>query len=154
MDLQIPVAVGTDTYVAADFLFEGPDGVRISFGVKLFSNGETHPQLGTGYDVPSNSYMIDPPLGTDQQFVTAAQGSATTAGAPWLGWQHFAWSINQRQFAAALTYLMAQFPGKVASNDPAAYVLAELHLNAEFHFQPEPAELGWSMRGWTVSVAD
>jgi hypothetical protein len=154
MDLQVPVAVGTDTYVVADFLFEGPDGVRISVGVKLFGNGDAHPQVGTGYDAPSNSYMIDPPLGTDQQFVTVAPGSATTAGNPWIGWQHFAWSISQTQFVAALTYLAAQYPGKVPSTDPTDYVLAELHLNAELKFQPAPAELGWSMRGWSVSAAN
>jgi hypothetical protein len=154
MDLQVPVAVGTDTYVAADFLFVGPDGVRISYAVKLFGNGDTHPQFGTGYNEPSNAYTIASPLGIDQQFVTAAPGSATMAADPWIGWQHFAWSISQSQFVAALTYLMTQYPGKVTSADPAAYVLSEMHLNAEFHFQPAPAELGWSMTGWTVSAAE
>ena len=46
MDLQIPTAVGSDTYVLADFLFVGPNGVRISYGVKIFSNGEATQQTG------------------------------------------------------------------------------------------------------------
>ncbi len=150
MDLQIPTATGNDTYVVADLLFIGADGVRISYGISIFDNGQTRALVGTGYDVPSNSYMLNSPLGVDQQFVTQVPGSASWTGAPWLGWQHFEWSISQAQFVAALNYLAAQFPGKVQSTDPTQYMLAEVHLNAEFHFQPAPAELGWSMRGWKV----
>jgi hypothetical protein len=94
--------------------------------------------------------MLNSPLGLDQTFVTQVQGSASWTGVPWLGWQHFEWSISQAQFVAALNYLVAQYPGKVQSTDPTQYILAEVHLNAEFHFQPAPAELGWSMRGWKV----
>ncbi len=150
LDLQIPTAAGKDTYVVADLLFVGASGVRISYGIAIFDNGETRALVGTGYDVPSNSYMLNSPLGVDQRFVTQAQGSTSWTGVPWLGWQHFEWSISQAQFVAALKYLVAQFPGKVQSTDPTQYVLAEVHLNAEFHFQPAPAELGWSMRGWKV----
>jgi hypothetical protein len=153
MDLQIPTAVGNDTYVVADFLFKGPNGVRISYGVKIFNNGNANKVLGSRYDQDSNSYLLNSALGGDQQFVTQVQGSASTTGTPWLGWQHYEWSISQAQFVAALNYLVAEFPGAVQSTDPTAYVLAEVHLNAEFHFQPDPAELGWSMSGWTVSVA-
>ena len=152
MELQIPTAVGNDTYVVADFLFEDPNGVRISYGVKIFSNGEPNQVVGSGYDPDSNSYMLNSPLAGATQFVTQVQGSAATTGTPWLGFQHYEWSISQAQFVAGLNYLVAQFPGKVQSTDPTAYVLAEVHLNAEFHFQPDPAELGWSMSGWTVSV--
>ena len=150
MDLQIPTAVGKDTYVVADLLFKDPNGVRLSFGVKIFSNGVTQPIVGSGYDVPSNSYMLNSPLGVDQRFVTLVQGSASATGAPWLGWRHFEWSISQAQFVAGLNYLISQYPGKVQLTDPTQYVLAEVHLNAEFHFQPAPAELGWSMSGWKV----
>ncbi len=150
MDLQIPTAVGADTYVVADLLFTGPNGVRVSYGVVIFHNGQTRSSVGSGYDAPSNSYMINSPLGVDQRFVAQVQGSASFTGTPWLGWQHFEWSISPAQFVAALNYLDAEFPGKVQSTDPTQYVLAQVHLNAEFHFQPAPAELGWSMRGWTV----
>jgi hypothetical protein len=61
--------------------------------------------------------------------------------------------VSQAQFVAAINYLIAQYPGKVTTTDPTEYVLAEVHLNAEFHFQPDAAELGWSMTGWTVSIA-
>jgi hypothetical protein len=150
MDLQIPTAVGKDTYILADLLFKDPNGVRISYGVAIFHNGANHPVVGSGHDVPSNSYMLNSPLGLDQTFVTQVQGSSSWTGVPWLGWQHFEWSISQAQFVAALNYLVAQYPGKVQSTDPTQYILAEVHLNAEFHFQPAPAELGWSMRGWKV----
>jgi len=150
MYLQIPTAVGSDTYVVADFLFRGPNGVRLSFGAQIFHNGMTHAGVGSGYDAPSNSYMLNSPLEANQSFVTQISGSAFTTGTPWLGWQQFGWSISQAQFVAALNYLAGQFPAAALSTDPTQYALIEVHLNAEFHFQPNPAELGWSMRGWTV----
>ena len=150
MDLQIPTAVGNDTYVNADFSFIDPNGVRISMGIEIFHNGATNPVLGSGYDTPSNTYMLNSPLGVDQRFVTRVSGSGSATGVPWQGWQHFEWSISQAQFVAAINYLDAAFPGKVKTTDPTQYVLAEIHLNAEFHFQPDPAELGWSMQGWKV----
>ena len=67
MDLQIPTAVGNDTYVNADLMFIGPNGVRISYSASIFHNGSTHPVLGAGYDAPSNSYMLNSPLGVDQR---------------------------------------------------------------------------------------
>ncbi len=153
LNLQIPVASGNDTYVNADFLFVGPNGMRLNFGVKLFANGVTNPTFAASYDQPSNSYNFETPLDGSQQFISMTPGSAASAGAPWLGWQTFAWSISQSQFAAALNYMSAQYPQAVQSTNPAEYLLVEIHLNAEFHFQPEPAELGWSMSGWQVSVA-
>jgi hypothetical protein len=39
LNLQVPTAVGRDTYVHADLLFEGQNGVRISYSVGLFRNG-------------------------------------------------------------------------------------------------------------------
>ncbi len=153
MDLQIPTAAGLDTYVVADLLFEDPNGVRISLGAKIFNNGNPNEEVGSTYDTDSNSYTLNSPLAGVQQFVTQVSGGGPTTGTPWLGWQHFEWSISQAQFAAGLSYLAAQYPGKVTVTDPTQYVLAEVHLNAEFHFQPAPAELGWSMTGWTVSVA-
>jgi len=150
MDLQIPTAEGADTYVVADMLFTGPNGVRVSYGVEIFHNGQTRPRIGSNYDAPSNSYLINSPLGVDQQFVAQVQGSASFTATPWLGLRHFEWSISPAQFVAALNYLDAKFPGKLQSTDPTQYVLTQVHLNAEFHFQPAPAELGWSMRGWTI----
>jgi hypothetical protein len=151
MDLQIPTAVGNDTYVVADLLFEDAAGARISFGVEIFHNGAGgNPGLSTGYDAPSNSFMFNSPVGLDEQYITSAQGSAAFTGTPWLGWQHFEWSISHAQFVAALNYLAAQFPGQVQSTDPTQYALVQVHLNAEFHFQSAPAELGWSMRNWKV----
>jgi len=150
LDLQVPTAVGDDTYVVADLLFRGTNGVRISFGIKIFSNGVTQPVVGSGYDTPSNSYMLNSPLGVDQQYITLGQGSSVATGTPWVGWRHFEWSISQAQFVAGLNYLVSQYPGQVQSTDPTQYVLAEVHLNAEFHFGPAPAELGWSMSGLKI----
>lgn len=152
MELQVPTALGKDTYVVLDFLFKDPNGVRVSLGVKIFSNRDGSPAVGSGYDSPSNTYMLNSPIGVDQSFVTQAPGSASFMGIPWLGWRHFEWSVSRAQFAAALSYLVAQFPANVHSTDPTAYVLVEVHLNAEFHFQPDPAELGWSMTGLKVWV--
>jgi hypothetical protein len=71
MDLQIPTAAGKDNYVIADLLFEDPDGLRISYGVGIYSKESTHQNLEARYDAPSNSYLLNAPLGTDQRFVTA-----------------------------------------------------------------------------------
>jgi hypothetical protein len=150
MDLQIPTAVGNDVYVVMDFLFQDAAGVRISYGAEIFHNGTKNGGLFTGYDAPSNSYMFNSPVGVVQPYLTSAPGSAAFTGTPWMGWQHFEWSISQAQFVAALNYLVARYPGQVTSTDPTQYALVQMHLNAEFHFLASPAELGWSMRGWTV----
>jgi hypothetical protein len=150
MYLQVPTASGDNTYVLADYLFKGPNGVRLSFGVKIFTNGQPHPVMGSGHDTPSNTYMLNSPLLPNQSFLTMAHGSASATGTPWLGWQQFSWSVSQAQFVAGLNYLSSLYPGTLPTTDPTQYVLAEVHLNAEFHFQPDPAELGWSLRGWQV----
>jgi len=153
LDLQVPTASG-DAYVVADLLFKDPNGVRVSYGVKLFGNGVTNPVVGCGYDAPSNSYTIDSPLGIDERFVSKAANSTSDTGVPWLGLRHFEWSINQSQFTAALQYLATQFPGQIQVVDPTQYILAQVHLNAEINFLPSPAELGWSMSGlkiWLVN---
>ena len=82
MDLQIPTAVGADTYIVADLLFVGPNGARISYGVEIFHNGSTHSSVASGYDAPSNSYMLNSPLGIDQRFVARVKGSAAWTGTP------------------------------------------------------------------------
>jgi hypothetical protein len=150
MDLQIPSAVGKDAYIVADLLFEDARGTRISYGIAIFHNDGTHPVGGSGYDGPSNTYMLNVPLGVDQRFVTAAADSAASTVSTWSGWRHFDWSITEAQFVGAIQELTKQFPGKVTSTDPTQYVLAEVHLNAEFHTQGKPAALGWSMRNLTL----
>jgi hypothetical protein len=91
--------------------------------------------------------MINCPLGTDTRFLTKTSTSGSSTGTPWVGWRHFQWKIDQAQFVAAINRLAAQYPSKVQTTDPTQYVFAGIHLNAEFHYSPEPAELGWSMRG-------
>ena len=153
LELQIPTAAGAEAYVVADLLFMDLNGVRISYGIKIFSTGGVHPVVGSGYASDSNTYTLNSPLGVDERFVTKASASGSATGTPWSGWRHFEWSISQAQFVSGLNYLTTQFPGKVTSTDPAHYVLAEVHLNAEFHTMGQPAELGWSMRGlklWTT----
>ncbi len=153
VDLQIPTAVGHDAYVVVDFLFKDPNGLRISCGVSIFHNGGVKTAAGSAYDAPTNTYLLNSPLGIDQRFVTQASDSARATGTPWSGWRHFDWSISEAQFVSALQHLTATFPGQLISTDPTGYVLAEVHLNAEFHTQGQPAELGWSMRGleiWTT----
>lgn len=149
LDLQVPTASG-EAYVVADMLFQDPKGVRISYGVKLFANGATKPLVGCGFDAPSNSFTITSPLGIDERFVSMAATSSMDTGVPWLGWQHFAWSINQSQFTAALQYLATQFPGQIQNLDPTQYALVQEHLNAEINFLPSPAELGWSMSSFKI----
>jgi len=150
MDLQIPVALGPSTYVLADFLFVGSNGVRISYGIKIFMYNNAPSVVGGDYVADANVYQINSPLLANQLFVTPTSDSATATGTPRTGWQHFAWTISEAQFVAALNYLAAEYPGVLLSTDPTQYVLSQLHLNAEFHFQPGPAVLGWSMRGWQV----
>jgi hypothetical protein len=154
MDLQIPTASGSDTYCNVVFEFQDTAGVRISYGVDIFRNGSTNMQMSTGYDAPSNSYQLNAPLGAAQQYVTMAAGSAGVTGSTWVGWRSFQWSISEAQFAAALKYLSTIFPREVQDIDPTQYSLVEMHLNAEFHFNPEPATLGWSMTNWSVWLSD
>jgi hypothetical protein len=151
MDLQIPIASG-EAYVVQDLLFEDPNGVRVSYGIKLFANGVTNPIVGCGLDAPSKSYTLNSPLGIDERFVSKAASSMSDTGVPWLGWQHVEWSITQSQFNAALQFLAMQFPGQVQDTDPAQYTLAQEHLNAELNFYPAPAELGWSMSGLKITL--
>lgn len=151
MDLQVPTAVGSDAYVVLDLLFKSLNGVRVSYGVKIFHNGGDD-STGTGYDQPSNSYMLNSALGFDDRYVTRASDSASATGTPWQGWNHFDWSISEAQFVSGLQYLATQFPAAVTSTDPTQYVLAEIHLNAEFHTLGQPAALGWSMRELKVST--
>jgi hypothetical protein len=111
-------------------------------------------KVSSTYDAAEHIYILDAPLEAgQQQFLTPVQGSASATGAPWSGWRHFQWTIDQAQFVAALKYLNASFPGKLTSTDPTQYVLVEVHLNAEFHYSPAPAELGWSMQGLKVWVS-
>jgi hypothetical protein len=150
LDLQVPTAVGSDTYVLADYLFIGPNGVRLSYGVKIFANDSPDPVVGAGYASDSNTYQLNTPLGSDQRFITPGSDSALSTENTWVGWQHFDWSISRAQFVAGLTFLMTAYPGVLQTADPTQYSLSEVHLNAEFHFQPDPASLGWSMRNWSV----
>jgi hypothetical protein len=153
LDLQVPTAVGKDTYVSADLVFLTASGVRISYSVELFHNGIVHSlPLSTTYDKAEDVYILEAPLAADQQFLTLAQGSVSVTGTPWIGWRHFQWTIDQTQFVGALKYLAAKYPGKITSTDPTQYVLSEVHLNAEFHYSPTPAELGWSMQGLNIWV--
>jgi hypothetical protein len=147
LDLQVPTAVGSDAYVNADLLFKGPSGVRISISTSIFHNRGVTKAAGTGYDSPSNTYMLNSPLGVDQRFITKASTSAAATGTPWSGWRHFEWSMTEAQFVSALQHLNTAFPGQVTSIDPAQYVLAEIHLNAELHTRGQAAQLGWSMQG-------
>jgi hypothetical protein len=153
MDLQIPMAVGKDTYVSADFLFLDPNGTRISFGFKAFQNGVRGTTVfGSLYDVSEKVYILNSPIAPGQEFVSMTAGSTLAGGATWKGWRHFQWSVNRAQFAAALKYLEAKYPGKFTSSDPSAYVFSEVHLNAEFMYSPAPAELGWSMKNMKVWI--
>jgi hypothetical protein len=153
LDLQIPTAVGKDTYVSADLSFLDPNGLRVSYSVNLFHNGVRSFLVSTVYDAAEDIYILDAPLDAGQQFLSLAQGSVSATGTPWTGWRHFQWTIDQAQFVAALKYLAAKYPGKITSTDPTQYVLVQVHLNAEFHYSPTPAELGWSMRGLNVWVS-
>ena len=154
MQLQVPAAAGANTFVSADLLFLDPNGVRLSYSIKLFSYGHSAGELGGGYDSISNSYMFNCPLTGASQFITPGQSSAAPESAPWTGWRTFSWSINDVQFAAAIKYLQSQFPGKIPTTDPTKWVLGEVHLNAQLIIVTPPAELGWSMHGWQVSVTN
>lgn len=155
MDLQVPMAVGKKTYIAADLSFLDANGVRISYSVVLFHNGITGGSLpiSTNFNAAEHIYILDAPLTAGQQFLSLVNGSASVTGAPWVGFRHFQWSIDQAQFVAALRYLESKFPGKITSTDPTQYVLVEVHLNAEMNYSPAPAELGWSMRGLKLWVS-
>lgn len=149
-DLQIPVAAGSNTYILADFFFVGPNGVQISYGVKIFHLGGGVGLLGMGYDQPSNSYMFNPPLLTGSSYLTPAANSGQQTDAVWTGWRHFNFSVNATQFTAALAALIAKFPTAGLSPNPALYTLTQWHLNAEFTFNPQPAALGWSMQNLKI----
>jgi hypothetical protein len=152
MKLQVPVAEGSDTFVSADLLFTDPNGVRMSYSIKLFDNGHATQELGSGYDALTDSFMFNCPLAGEPLYITQGASSADGQGAPYVGWLTFEWSISEAQFAAAINYMQQQFPGKIATSDPSQWLFTEVHLNAQLLVQTLPAELGWSMRGWQVSV--
>jgi hypothetical protein len=155
MDLQVPTAVGKKVYVAADLSFLDANGVRFSYSVVLFHNGINGGSLpiSTNFNAAEHIYILDAPLKAGQQFISLVSGSASVTGAPWAGFRHFQWSINQAQFVAALKYLESKFPGKITSTDPTQYQLVQVHLNAEMNFSnATPSELGWSMRGMNLWV--
>jgi hypothetical protein len=156
LDLQVPTAVGKKTYVAADLSFLDANGVRISYSVVLFHNGINAGSLpiSTNFNAAEHIYILDAPLRAGQQYISLVNGSASATGAPWVGFRHFQWTINQAQFVAALKYLETKFPGKITSTDPTQYQLVEVHLNAEMNYSPAPAELGWSMSGLKLWVSE
>jgi hypothetical protein len=80
MDLHVPVAVGSDTYVDADFLFVGPNGLRVTYGVKIFNNGARGALFGLLYDTPDNVFFINCPLDTDTHYLTKASTSGSSVG--------------------------------------------------------------------------
>lgn len=153
LDLQVPVAAGSEAYANMDFEFIDPNGARISYTVSLFHNQARRPVMETGFDGPTQSYMLRSPLGLDSRFVSAAAGSASETGTPWGGWRHFEWTISDAQFAAGLKYLAAQYPGAAISQNPAHYMLSAMHMNAEIHFTTTQTELGWSMRAASLSFS-
>jgi hypothetical protein len=157
LDLQVPTAVdehtrGSDTYVSVIFLFKDTQGTLISYGVVLFHNGVPHLRVSSNFDTDTGSFIISSPLGEDEQFVTKAQGSYSRMGHPWRGWQHYEFSIDEKDFANATRFLSDKYSGAVHSAAPKDYFLAAVHLNAELHFQTAPSELGWSMRNFEVSM--
>jgi len=81
-----------------------------------------------------------------------ARGSESKMYAPWRGWRHFEYTVNRGNFADALRYLKEQYPDSLKSTNPDDYMLLQVHLNAEIQYRSAPAELGWSMRGLTLSV--
>jgi hypothetical protein len=120
MDLQIPTAVGKATYVSLDLSFLGPNGVRISYSINVFHNEAPRAlKVSSTYDAAEHIYILDAPLEAgQQQFLTPVQGSASATGAPWSGWRHFQWTIDQAQFVAALKYLNAKLSREVNINRP------------------------------------
>lgn len=154
MQLQIPVASGGDTFASVDLLFVDPNGVRLSFAVKLFDYGHLPNQLGTNFDTATDTFLFNCPLGGEPDYITQSPGSANGTGTPWVGWQTFAWSISESQFAAAIKYMQTQYPGQIPTTNPRKWVLDEIHLNAQFTVLETPTVLGWSMSGWQVSVTD
>jgi hypothetical protein len=150
MSLQVAVASG-DSYANVDHLFINGD-TRISFSVKLFSNGSVAPIVGIGQDPDTGGYMLNSPLGLDETYVTAIKGAVQTI--PWRNFRYFSWTVSYAQFDAALKALTRAFPGAIKSLNPADWNLAELHLNAELFFGPSvPAILGWSMHDWMATLA-
>lgn len=149
-DLQVPVADGTqnDIYVVMDLLFTDSAGTRVSMGIKLFRVGGDN-STGTSYDAPSNTYMVNSPLGVDGTYVTKTEGPNALA-APWSGFKAFGFTISPAQFGLALAALAAAYPGTITDVNPPDWSLSEIHLNAEFHTQGGFAELGWSMRNLSL----
>jgi centrosomal CEP192-like protein len=161
MNLQIPTASGSDVYADMDHIFVGPGGVRVTINASIFHLGATA-ALGCNYDTPTNTFILNVPLG----LAAGAPYMTTTAGAfsgsTWSGLTTFSWSVSYAQFKAALTLFQSAagicagnpaFPSGASYLDPTQYVLSNSHLNAEFHWSTgNNATLGWSMSGWSLSM--
>lgn len=154
LELQIPTAVDeqvkrNNTYANAVLLFtDATSGTKLSYTGGFFFNGHANSRENIGYDIPTQSFMIQSPLRTNSTWTTMLPDSAPQQGTPWLGWKKFNFAITEENFKTALLAVKNAAPTSRASMNPADYSLDHFHLNAEMHFQTNaaPTELGWSMR--------
>ncbi len=159
-DLQVPTAVGGTTpfnnvFVSADLQYLDPiRKVQISNGIKIFLLNSSHPGLqSVGYDQPSGSYMLNTPLAAGSTWVRQLPGSGSMTGMPWTGYRTFTFQVSYQGLKLALSALRTTYPTLHSSLNPKDYGFVMFHLNAAFHCGSGHAELGWSMRNLTVSLA-
>jgi hypothetical protein len=162
MELQVPTAVdegrrsGCSTYVFMDigFLQSGTRN-KVSYDVGLFFHDQAwhrgNAPAATFYDPRSHYFVLNTPLVRDNPYITHVEGTTTEQGEPWIGFRLFIYDVTYSNFRNALGKLVADFPDRSLSVDPADYVLTDLHLNAAMQYleckeSNKPVELGWSMR--------
>ena len=158
LQLQVPTAIdqhrsGSETYIVGETVFISPKGCLVSYGVSLFFNGVPHSKVRTGFDSDTHSFMMNVPLGENEQYIHRVGPSAPKQSAPWSGWRNFDYALSYVAFAGALSSLKQQYGNSVDTTNPADYKLVGWHLNAELHFGSGPAELGWSMRHMKLTIA-
>ena len=151
-DLQVPVAVDehkplSTTYVVSDLSFTDPM-TRASFYINemVFRNRVEHPTEFVFFDGDTKMAVAFGVLSRTSRFASVGPDSTPYQTAPWKGWRHFSYSLDEAQFRAAIAAVTNKYPSIKLSDNIRDWDLKRWHLNAELLFKSGPAQMGWSMR--------
>jgi hypothetical protein len=120
----------------------------------VFAYDSTPKSDGAGFDPLTFTAIADALVSPLGKLVTLTHGSAVFSPNPWSSWANFSFTISYAQFRQATIYANSQaiLNGYSLSPNPEAYVLNDIHLNAEMHYTfTLPSTLGWSMQNLTLT---
>ena len=157
-DLQVPVAADqhkplSTTYVVSDLNFTDPRR-NTSFYVNemVFHNGVDHPNEWVFFDPDTKMAVVLGVARQDSQYATVGPNSAHYQSAPWKGWKHFSYTVDEMQFRSAMLAAQYKYPAIKLYDRVGDWELNGWHLNAELLFKTGAAQMGWSMRNATIAM--